>query len=53
MKIEGPMWSAAELGAGVQGRAHREVLPHVRHFEEIRVWNRTPKRAERFGEERA
>lgn len=41
----------ALLGAGVQGRAHLEVLAHVRQFEEIRVWNRTPKRAERFAEE--
>src|ERR1051325_6469908 len=30
----------AILGAGVQAHAHLEVLPHVRHFEEIRVWNR-------------
>jgi len=41
----------ALLGAGVQGRAHLEVLAHVRQFEEIRVWNRTPERAERFAEE--
>jgi thiomorpholine-carboxylate dehydrogenase len=41
----------ALLGAGVQGRAHLEVLPHVREFGEIRVWNRTPERAERFAEE--
>jgi thiomorpholine-carboxylate dehydrogenase len=41
----------ALLGAGVQGRAHLEILPHVRQFEEIRVWNRTPERAERFAEE--
>lgn len=41
----------ALLGAGVQGRAHLETLPHVRHFEEIRIWNRTPARAERFAEE--
>jgi ornithine cyclodeaminase/alanine dehydrogenase-like protein (mu-crystallin family) len=41
----------ALLGAGVQGRAHLEVLRHVRRFEEIRVWNRTPERAERFAEE--
>ena len=38
----------ALLGAGVQGRAHFQVLPHVRRFEEIRVWNRTPERAEHF-----
>jgi thiomorpholine-carboxylate dehydrogenase len=41
----------ALLGAGVQGRAHFEVLPYVRQFEEVRVWNRTPERAERFAEE--
>jgi thiomorpholine-carboxylate dehydrogenase len=41
----------ALLGAGVQGRAHLEVLRHVRQFEEIRVWNRTSERAERFAEE--
>ena len=41
----------ALLGAGVQGRAHLEALRHVRQFQEIRVWNRTPERAERFAEE--
>jgi ornithine cyclodeaminase/alanine dehydrogenase-like protein (mu-crystallin family) len=41
----------ALLGAGVQGRAHLEALQHVRKFEEIRVWNRTPERAERFAKE--
>jgi ornithine cyclodeaminase/alanine dehydrogenase-like protein (mu-crystallin family) len=39
------------LGAGVQGRAHLETLRQVRKFEEIRIWNRTPARAERFAEE--
>jgi ornithine cyclodeaminase/alanine dehydrogenase-like protein (mu-crystallin family) len=39
------------LGAGVQGRAHLEALKHVRQFEDIRVWNRTPERAERFAKE--
>jgi ornithine cyclodeaminase/alanine dehydrogenase-like protein (mu-crystallin family) len=41
----------ALLGAGVQGRAHLEALRHVREFEEIRIWNRTPERAERFAEQ--
>lgn len=41
----------ALLGAGVQGRAHLEALRHVRQFGEIRIWNRTPERAERFAEE--
>ena len=39
------------LGAGVQARSHLEVLPHVREFEEVRVWNRTWERAERFAQE--
>ncbi|HEV2806591.1 MAG TPA: ornithine cyclodeaminase family protein [Chthoniobacterales bacterium] len=39
------------LGAGVQARAHLEVLPHVRRFEEIRVWNHHPEKAERFANE--
>jgi len=29
----------ALLGNGVQARSHREVLPLVRHFEEIRAWS--------------
>jgi ornithine cyclodeaminase/alanine dehydrogenase-like protein (mu-crystallin family) len=41
----------ALLGAGVQGRAHLEALRHVREFEEIRIWNRTAERAERFADE--
>jgi ornithine cyclodeaminase/alanine dehydrogenase-like protein (mu-crystallin family) len=31
----------AVLGAGVQGRAHLEVMPHARDFAEIRVASRT------------
>jgi ornithine cyclodeaminase/alanine dehydrogenase-like protein (mu-crystallin family) len=38
----------ALLGAGVQAGAHLEVLRHVRHFEEVRVWNHHPEKAERF-----
>src|SRR5438067_589421 len=38
------------LGAGVQARSHLEILPHVREFEEVRVWNRTWERAERFAQ---
>ncbi len=41
----------AILGTGVQGRAHMEILPQVRRFEEVRVWNRTQAHAERFVEE--
>ena len=39
------------LGAGVQAHAHLEVLPHVRRFEEVRVWNHHPEKAERFAAE--
>jgi thiomorpholine-carboxylate dehydrogenase len=38
------------LGAGVQAQAHLEVLPHVRRFEEIRIWNHHPEKAQRFAE---
>lgn len=41
----------ALLGAGVQAQAHLEMLPHVRRFEEIRVWNHHPEKAERFAAE--
>src|SRR5256714_10812231 len=41
----------ALLGAGVQAQAHLEVLPHVRQFQEIRVWNHRPEKAERFAQE--
>ncbi len=36
----------AVLGAGIQGRSHIHALSHVRTFEEIRIWSRTPERAE-------
>jgi thiomorpholine-carboxylate dehydrogenase len=39
------------IGVGVQARSHLEVLPYVRKFEEVRVWNRTWERAERFAQE--
>jgi ornithine cyclodeaminase/alanine dehydrogenase-like protein (mu-crystallin family) len=38
------------LGAGVQAHAHLEVLPHVRQFEEVRVWNHHPEKAQAFAE---
>jgi len=38
------------LGAGVQAHAHLEVLPHVRQFEEMRVWNHHPEKAQAFAE---
>ena len=41
----------ALLGAGVQARAHLELLPHVRKFQEVRIWNHHPEKAERFAAE--
>jgi len=41
----------ALLGAGVQARAHLEVLRHVRQFEEVRVWNHHREKAEQFAAE--
>lgn len=38
----------AILGSGVQAKAHLEALSHVRTFDEVRVWSRTPEHAERF-----
>ena len=38
----------ALLGSGVQAAAHLEALQHVRQFEEIRVWSRTPENARQF-----
>jgi len=38
----------ALLGSGVQAHAHLEALREVRHFEEVRVWSRTPAHAETF-----
>jgi len=35
----------AILGAGVQARSHLEALPHVRTFEKVRIWSRTPEHA--------
>ena len=41
----------ALLGSGVQARAHLEALAHVREFDEVRVWSRTPEHARRFAAE--
>jgi thiomorpholine-carboxylate dehydrogenase len=41
----------AILGAGAQGKSHVEALSHVREFDEIRIWNRTPERAEKLAEQ--
>ena len=40
----------AILGAGTQGRIHVEALSAIREFREIRIWNRTPGKAERLAE---
>ena len=39
------------LGAGVQAHAHLKVLPRVRQFDEIRVWNHRPEKARQFAEQ--
>jgi ornithine cyclodeaminase/alanine dehydrogenase-like protein (mu-crystallin family) len=41
----------ALLGSGVQAVAHLEALAHVRTFDEVRIWSRTPEHAERFARE--
>lgn len=38
----------ALLGSGVEARSHLEALSCVRTFDEIRVWSRTRRNAERF-----
>ena len=38
----------ALLGSGVQAQAHLQALRHVCQFDEVRVWSRTPDRAQRF-----
>ena len=40
----------ALLGSGVQAEAHLEALRHVCPFDDIRVWSRTPERAQRFAD---
>jgi len=40
----------AILGAGLQGESHVEALSHIRKFDEIRIWNRTPERAAKLAE---
>jgi ornithine cyclodeaminase/alanine dehydrogenase-like protein (mu-crystallin family) len=40
----------ALLGAGVQAQAHLEMLPRVRQFDEVRVWNHHPEKARHFAE---
>ena len=41
----------AILGSGVQAHSHLEALRHVRSFQEVRVWSRTPAQAEKFASE--
>jgi len=41
----------ALLGSGVQAKAHIEALAHVRKFDDVRVWSRTPEHAKRFADE--
>jgi ornithine cyclodeaminase/alanine dehydrogenase-like protein (mu-crystallin family) len=41
----------AILGSGVQARSHWEALRLVRSFDEVRVWSRNPKHAQRFAAE--
>jgi len=36
------------LGSGVQAQAHLDALRHVCHFEEVRVWSRSPDHAQHF-----
>jgi thiomorpholine-carboxylate dehydrogenase len=41
----------AILGAGVQAKSHIDALRLVRGFDEIRIWNRTPERAEALADQ--
>lgn len=38
----------AVLGSGVQARSHIEALRHVRPFDELRIWSRSPQNARRL-----
>jgi ornithine cyclodeaminase/alanine dehydrogenase-like protein (mu-crystallin family) len=42
--------SLAILGAGAQAKSHVEALSCIRDFDDIRIWNRTPERAEELAE---
>jgi thiomorpholine-carboxylate dehydrogenase len=46
-----PSKTLAILGSGVQARSHLRALRLVRHFQEIRVWSRTPGNARGFASE--
>jgi thiomorpholine-carboxylate dehydrogenase len=43
--------SLAILGAGAQARSHIEALSCIRKFDDVRIWNRSPARAEALAEE--
>jgi thiomorpholine-carboxylate dehydrogenase len=43
--------SLAILGAGAQAKSHIEALSCVRDFGEIRIWNRSPEKAEALAEQ--
>src|SRR5439155_8301185 len=38
----------ALIGGGVQAEAHLEALTQLHHYDEVRVWSRTPEHARRF-----
>jgi ornithine cyclodeaminase/alanine dehydrogenase-like protein (mu-crystallin family) len=39
------------LGAGVQARSHLEALPHVRSFDNVLIYSRTPEHAQALADE--
>lgn len=43
--------SLAILGAGAQARSHFEALSCVRDFDEIRIWNRSPEKADALADQ--
>ena len=42
----------ALLGSGVQAHNHFDALCHIRAFDEVRVWSRTPEHARKFASDR-
>jgi len=41
------------LGAGVQARAHARAIPRVRRIADVRIWSRSPQKAEALAKELA